>query len=121
VGFLTSSGSIGEGRRSATAVGHVGGATSRFDSVGAGQNGTRGRGGVSGRGRLGPVGTGGGRRRGTAAGLTGGKGEGAPMSKLDGALVREHKGDEGRLLPRSIRPEEARVELSTERLWRRRG
>src|SRR5438105_11046142 len=46
--------------------------------------------------------------------------EKAPVAKLDGALVREHEGDEGRLLPRSSRPEEARVELSTERLWRRR-
>src|SRR6266540_4478056 len=57
----------------------VGGATSRFDSVGAGQNGTRRRGGISGRGRLRPAGTGGGRRRGTAAGLTGAKGVGAPV------------------------------------------
>ncbi len=92
------------GRRSATAEGHAGGATGRFDPVGAGQNGTRRRGGVSGRGRLRPAGTGGGRRRGTAAGLTGAKGEGAPVSKLDGALVREHEGGEGRLLPRSSRP-----------------
>src|SRR6266508_4496756 len=45
----------------------------------------------------------------------------APVFFVDGALVREHEGDEGRLLPRSVRPEEARVELSTERLWRRRG
>ena len=45
----------------------------------------------------------------------------APVGFFDGALVREHEGDEGRLLPRSVRPEEARVELSTERLWRQCG
>ena len=45
----------------------------------------------------------------------------APVFFVDGALVREHEGDEGRLLPRSVRPKEARVELSTERLWRQCG
>src|SRR5438105_13032618 len=110
VGFLTSSGSIGEGRRSVTAVGHVGGATGRFESVGAGQNGTRGRGGVAGRGRLGPAGAGGGGRRGTAAGVTGAGGEGAPVATLDGTVGVAVEGGRGTTCGRWDRAEEERGE-----------